>query len=156
MSFTIGIADTTFARYDMAKQVIAVLENYTPRIKYIRYTVPGIKDLPIACLKLFKEQNCDLVIALGMPGSAEYDKVCAHEASTGLIRVQLLESKHIIEVFVFETEGKGDDKKLKEIMKDRATKHAYNAVYLLLDPSKLQQNAGQGLRQGYPHSKPIH
>ena len=155
MGYTIGIADTTFARYDMTQDVINVLESYAPQIKYFRYTVPGIKDLPVACLKLFREKNCDLVIALGMPGSAEYDKVCAHEASTGIIRVQLMEEKHIIEVFVFENEGKGDDSQLKYIMKDRAEKHALNSVYLLLYPSKLSDMAGEGLRQGYHHAKPI-
>ncbi|MDH5645437.1 MAG: riboflavin synthase, partial [Candidatus Heimdallarchaeota archaeon] len=114
----------------------------------------GIKDLPVASLILFKKYECDLVIALGMPGSADYDKVCAHEASTGIINVQLKVAKHIIEVFVFETEGK-DDEDLKERMKDRAIKHAYNAINLLLYPNKLQEKAGMGLRQGYQNAKPL-
>ena len=41
MGFIIGIVDTMFARYDMAKDVINVLEEYTGVIKYYRYTVPG-------------------------------------------------------------------------------------------------------------------
>ena len=55
MGFIIGIVDTMFARYDMAKDVINVLEEYTGVIKYYRYTVPGIKDLPVGCKKLFIE-----------------------------------------------------------------------------------------------------
>jgi len=62
----IGIADTTFARYDMAKSAIDQLNNLGIGFKIVRYTVPGIKDLPVACKKLFDEQNCDIVLALGM------------------------------------------------------------------------------------------
>ena len=47
-----------------------------------RVTVPGIKDLPVACKKLIEERHCGLVIALGMPGGKEKDLMCAHEAST--------------------------------------------------------------------------
>jgi len=97
---TIGIADTTFARFDMAGAAIDELKN-TGRgggFRIERYTVPGIKDLPVACKKLIEERGCDIVMALGMPGAAEKDRVCAHEASTGLIQVQILTSTHIIEV----------------------------------------------------------
>jgi riboflavin synthase len=31
-----------------------------------------------------------------MPGKAEYDKVCAHEASTGLMNVAIKEGKPIV------------------------------------------------------------
>ena len=65
----IGIADTTFARYDMGKAVIDELKSNKTGFKIIRYTVPGIKDLPVGCKKLFDEQQCDIVMALGMPGS---------------------------------------------------------------------------------------
>ena len=34
----------------------------------------------------------------------EKDKVCAHEASTGLINAQLMTNKHILEAFVHEDE----------------------------------------------------
>ena len=61
-----------------------------------RYTVPGIKDLPIASKKLLEESECDIVMALGMPGSKPIDKQCAHEASTGLIRAQLMTNRHIL------------------------------------------------------------
>lgn len=145
----IGICDTTFARYDMTQDVIRVFENYAPRIKYVRYTVPGIKDLPVAALKLFTEQNCDLVIALGMPGPKAYDKISAQVASQGIVQCQLQTGKHILEVFIHEDEGKGEDQLLKQVMQNRAEKHALNAVNLLLYPEKLQENAGKGIRQGF-------
>ena len=44
----IGIADTTFARYDMGKSAIDELKSNKAGYKIIRYTVPGIKDLPVA------------------------------------------------------------------------------------------------------------
>ena len=81
----IGIADTTFARYDMAKAAIDELKKNVSGISIIRYTVPGMKDLPVAAKKLLVEQDCDIVMALGMPGKADKDKVCAHEASQGII-----------------------------------------------------------------------
>ncbi len=150
----IGIVDTMFARYDMAKDVITVFEEFTGRITYERYTVPGIKDLPVAALKLIEERGCDLVIALGMPGPKAYDKMSAQVASTMIGQCQLMTRKHVIEVFVHEDEGK-DDRHLKAIMKDRATKHAYNAIYLLLDPSWLTKRAGQGIRQGHEDAGPV-
>jgi riboflavin synthase len=145
-----------FARYDMAKDVIAVLEEYTGRIQYKRYTVPGIKDLPVASKILLNQRGCDLVIALGMPGPKAYDKVSAKTASEGLMQVQLTTEKHILEVFIHEDEGLEDDTYLKEIMQDRARSHAQNAVYLLLDPQKLTDMAGQGIRQGYPDARPVY
>ncbi len=150
----IGIADTMFARYDMAKDVIDVLEEFTGRVTYERYTVPGIKDLPVAALKLFEEKDCDIVIALGMPGPKAYDKMSAQVASTMIGQCQLMVRKHIIEVFVHEDEGE-NDRHLKQIMKDRARKHAYNAVYLLLDPAWLTARAGTGTRQGQEDAGPV-
>ena len=49
----IGIADTTFARVDMAKIAIENLKTNRSGYIIIRYTVPGIKDIPVACKKLF-------------------------------------------------------------------------------------------------------
>ncbi|MDH4123905.1 MAG: riboflavin synthase, partial [Thermoplasmata archaeon] len=95
----IGIADTTFARVDMGAIATDELKKTGTGFKIERYTVPGVKDLPVACKKLFTERECDIVMALGMPGGEEIDKMCAHEASTGLIQVQLMVDRHIIEVF---------------------------------------------------------
>ena len=144
----IGIADTTFARYDMGLSAINELKSNRVGFKIVRYTVPGVKDLPVACKKLFEEQGCDIVIALGMPGAKPIDKQCAHEASTGLIQVQLLKNKHILEVFVYEDEGK-DEKELAWLADKRAREHALNCLDLLFNPEKLKKEAGKGLRQGF-------
>ena len=96
----IGIADTTFARYDMARSAIDQLQRTGTGFTIVRYTVPGFKDLPVACKKLLEEQGCDIVMALVMPVRFEKDKLCAQEASTGIMLAQLMTNKHIIEVFV--------------------------------------------------------
>lgn len=150
----IGVADTTFARYNMAKETIDELKMLRDDVKIVRYTVPGIKDLPVACKKLFEEQGCDIVIALGMPGAKPIDKQCAHEASLGLMLVQLLCNKHVIEVFVHEDEAK-DEKELKWLAKKRAREHALNVVDLLYNPGNLTKNAGKGLREGFEDVGPI-
>ena len=62
-----GVADTTFARVDMGKFAINELRKHAS-ISIERTTVPGIKDLPVACKKLIEERGCDIVMALGMPG----------------------------------------------------------------------------------------
>lgn len=144
----IGIADTTFARFDMGKAAIDELHSNRTGFRIERYVVPGIKDLPVACKKLLDEKNCDIVIALGMPGPKPIDKQCAHEASTGLIRTQLLCNKHIIEVFVYEDEAK-DEKELAWLAERRAREHAINALELIFSPEKLIKKAGKGLREGF-------
>jgi riboflavin synthase len=151
---TIGIADTTFARYNMGKSAIDELKSNHTGFKIIRYTVPGIKDLPIACKKLFEEQNCDIVMALGMPGPKAIDKTCAHEASTGLIQVQLMCNKHILEVFVHEDEAE-DEKTLSFLADNRAREHAINCLDLLFNPERLTSQAGKGLREGFRDAGPL-
>jgi len=149
----IGIADTTFARVDMGKIAIDELRKICS-LPYVRYTVPGIKDLPVAAKKLIEEKGCEIVIALGMPGPKPIDKQCAHEASLGLILAQLMTNKHIIEVFVHEDEAK-DEKELLMITENRVREHVRNAVDLLLNPKRLQKLAGTGQRQGFPDVGPI-
>lgn len=144
----IGVADTTFARYDMAASAIDELKRTGTGYKVIRYTVPGMKDLPVACKKLIEERKCDIIIALGMPGPKEKDKMCAHEASTGLIRAQLMTNTHIIEVFVHEDEA-SDDRELAFLADSRAREHAINVYDLLFRPDRLTRNSGKGLRQGF-------
>jgi len=150
----IGIADTTFARVDMGKSAIDELKAQNPHVKIIRYTVPGIKDLPVACKKLFEEQDCELVMALGMPGKQPIDKQCAHEASTGLIQVQLFCNKHVIEVFVHEDEA-ADENELEWLATQRSREHAINVVDLLFHPDRLMKQAGSGLREGFSDAGPI-
>ena len=79
----IGIADTTFARIDMARFAIGIIKKNSGH-KIERYTVPGFKDLPVACKILIEKYKCDIVMAFGMAGTMEIDKQCSHEASLGL------------------------------------------------------------------------
>ena len=150
----IGIADTTFARYDMATAAIKELQENRTGFIIQRYTVPGIKDLPVACKKLFEEHHCDICMALGMPGSKPIDKQCAHEASMGLIQSQLLCNKHIIEVFVHEDET-DNEKELAWLVEQRAREHALNTLDLLFQPDKLKSQAGSGQRQGFEDAGPL-
>lgn len=144
----IGVVDTTFSRIDMGSAAIDELKKCGTGFKIVRKTVPGIKDLPVASKKMIDEEGCDIVIALGMPGSKAVDKTCAHEASTGLIRAQLMTNHHIIEVFVHEDEA-DDPKGLAILMDRRSREHAINAYNMLFHPDVLIKNAGKGLRQGY-------
>ena len=171
----IGVADTTFSRVNYFPFVEKALHDYYEQNNYEqekkevnkdqidnhqkgrhqieRYTVPGFKDLPVACKILFERYNCDIVIALGMAGGAEIDKQCAHEASLGLQQVELMTNKHIIEVFVFVNEavidGNLNEKLLYTICKNRAYKHTLNALELLKGKTVLTPKAGTGLRQGF-------
>lgn len=151
----IGVADTTFARVDMGGFAIDELKRTGTGFKVERYTVPGLKDLPVAAKRLLEERECDIVIALGMPGAQEIDKMCAHEASTGLIQVQLLTNKHVVEVFVHEDEAK-DEKELAWLAERRVREHAVNAYDLIFRPERLAKNAGRGLRQGFEDVGPTH
>lgn len=149
----IGIADTTFARYDMAAVAIKAIKENSDH-EHIRYTVPGFKDLPVASKKLIEEESCEIVLALGMAGGAEIDNKCAHEASMGLIQAQLMTNKHILGVFVHSFEAE-NDKQLKDIMINRTHKHTLNAIELLKGRTSLSKLGGAGLRQGFPDEGPI-
>ena len=144
----IGIVDTTFARVNMAGSAVKQLRSMGTGFRIIRRTVPGIKDLPVECKILIEEEDCELVMALGMPGGQEIDRMCAHEASTGIIRAQLMTNTHIIEVFVHEDEA-DSEKELTELARRRAAEHAENAYWLLFDRGRLEKRAGTGRRQGY-------
>ena len=144
----IGVVDTTFARIDMGTIAVDELKKQGTGFLVERVTVPGVKDLPVACKKLIEEKDCSIVMALGMPGAQATDKVCAHEASTGLIKVQILTNTHIIEVFVHADEA-DTEKKLAWLMEQRTRDHAVNVYELLFYPERLVKRAGTGVRQGY-------
>ena len=144
----IGVVDTTFSRVDMGSIAVNELRSLGTGFLIERVTVPGVKDLPVACKKLIEEKGCDIVVALGMPGGKEIDKVCAHEASTGLIQVQLLTNTHIIEVFVHADEVE-DEGRLAWLMESRTKEHAANVYNLLFHPERLVKKAGTGARQGF-------
>ena len=149
----IGLADTTFSRVDMAKFAMETIKRNSKH-EIVRYTVPGFKDLGVACKKLIEEDKCDIAMAFGMAGPMPIDKQCAHEASFGIQMAQLMTNKHILEVFVHMDEAK-NDKELYEIAKNRATKHAFNALELLKGKSALSKSAGMGKRQGKEDEGPV-
>ncbi|MDX1611993.1 MAG: riboflavin synthase [Candidatus Thermoplasmatota archaeon] len=150
----IGVADTTFARMDMGGAALATLDRYAQEhgveIETVHRTVPGFKDLPVACKKLIEEQGCDLVIACGQAGGAEIDKQCAHEASLGLQQAMLMTNTHILEVFVHTDEvAPHEEAKLKWLGENRAAEHALNACWMLFEPERMAKLAGTGQREGF-------
>jgi len=153
----IGIVDTMFARGDMGSlaEKTVIQNSDGNEIEVCRYTVPGIKDLAIGAKKLIVEENCDIIIALGMVGVAAIDETCAHEANMAIMNVELQEVKHILKVFVHETEAEGDEGKLSAIMKDRTIKHSLNALQLITDNTLLRKRAGTGQRQGSGNARAV-
>ena len=143
----IGLADTTFSRVNMAEPALAVFKGQSVE----RYTVPGFKDLPVACKRLLTEYGCDIVLALAWVGKEDIDETCAHEANLGLIFTEVMLGKHIIKCFVHEREALGNSEKLRKIAIDRAEKHAENVLALLKGKEHLTSQAGRGLRQGSKH-----
>jgi len=146
----IAVVDTMFARGDMFRVAKETIESASAennwKVKILRRTVPGVKDIPVAILNLL-EQGCDAGIVFGMPGSQPVDKTCSHEASLGIQQVQLMTRKTVLEVFVHEDEG-ADAQELAEIMRNRASKHSLNLLWLLFSPEELEKRAGSGERQG--------
>ncbi|MDY6766286.1 MAG: riboflavin synthase [Candidatus Nanohaloarchaea archaeon] len=143
---TVGVADTTFARYDMGGLAIDVLQEHAD-VDIERYTVPGFKDLPLAAKRLADEHGCDIVLALGMGGSADVDKTSAHEANQALLQAELETGVHVLKVMVYEDEAKSREE-LVDIFEDRVREHAKNALKLLEGKEALTPEAGEGLRQG--------
>jgi riboflavin synthase len=153
MTYVIGVVDTTFARVDMAKIAIDAILQHLPNARIIRYTVPGIKDIPVAAKKVL--EKADIAITFGWVGRSLIDKYSYLAASIGLILVQILTGKHVIDVTVHEDEAE-DEEELYRIAVDRARKHALNLVILLTKGGEgLTPYAGTGLRQGHPDVGPI-
>jgi riboflavin synthase len=152
----IGIVDTMFARVDMGGIVLQALtskSDHGQTFVITRRTVPGFKDLAVAAKNLIHKEGCDIIVACGMPGAADLDRLCAHEASMGIMYAQLMTSTPILEVFVHESEA-ADDAALRAVCEDRCAKHALNAYDMLFAPESLVARAGQGVRQGAPDVGP--
>jgi riboflavin synthase len=153
MTYSIGVVDTTFARVDMAKPAMEVIMENVPRAKIIRYTVPGIKDIPVAAKRVL--ERADIAMTLGWVGASPVDKYSYLAMSVGLMLVQVLTGKHVIDVTVHEDEA-GSEEELYRIAINRAKEHALNLVTLLLKGGEgLTPYAGRGLRQGVPDVGPI-
>ena len=148
----IGIVDTTFSRVNMGDIAIDELKNYAG-IRYIRRTVPGIKDLPVEAKRLL-EEGCDIVITLGWVGKAEKDALSYLAMSIGKIMAELMTNKHIIDVTVHEDEAE-DEKTLLRVAENRVREHVRNAVDLVRNPERLIKQAGTGQRQGFEDVGPI-
>ncbi len=150
----IGVVDTMFARFDMgaaARRELVKCPGYGETFEVVSQTVPGFKDLAVAAKNLIERDGASIVVALGMPGSAEIDKQCAHEASTGIMTAQLLTSTPILEVFVHEDES-DDPQVLAKVFENRSRDHARNAYWMLFAPEELAKRAGQGIRQGFANA----
>lgn len=156
MSIKIAIVDTMFARGDMGRIAKETIENYAKdkglQIEIMKETVPGVKDLPVAMLRLL-EQGAKAGICLGMPGSAAVDKTCSHEASMAIQQAQLMTRKTVLEVFVHEDEA--EDEQLAKVMKNRAEKHSLNLMWMIFEPQELAKRAGSGERQGFENAKKL-
>jgi riboflavin synthase len=154
MTRCVGVIDTTFARVDMGSEALAVLKEELPSYRILRWTVPGIKDLPGAAKRMI-DSGCEAVITLGWVGRREADKLSYLAMSIGLMMVSILTGRLIIDVTVHEDEAE-DPRELKRIAIERARAHARNLALLLTKgPEYLSKWAGMGLRQGYPHAGPI-
>lgn len=151
MTYVIGIVDTTFSRVDMAKYAIDVIKDNIPNVRVIRYTVPGIKDIPVAAKRVLEKAN--IAMTFGWVGSSIIDKYSYLASSLGIILVQVLTGKHVIDVTVHEDEAPID--KLYEVAVNRAKEHALNVVALLKGWEALTPYAGMGLRQGLPDVGPL-
>ncbi|MFH1588161.1 MAG: riboflavin synthase [Candidatus Diapherotrites archaeon] len=152
--FKIGIIDTMFSRINMGKIAEETIQKKAPEIELEKSTVPGIKDLPVQVRIFLEDKKCDIVLALGMPGKEKIDSQCAHEASQGIIFAQLLAKKPALGVFVFENEASNEEE-LKEIVFNRVSKHAINAIWMIKNPEELSKRAGTGERQGKENAKKI-
>ena len=150
----VGVVDTTFARVDMGSVAEGVLRDLLPEYRVVRYTVPGIKDIPGAARRLI-DMGCDGVITLGWVGASQVDKYSYIAMSVGLVMLSVLTGKIIIDVTVHEDEAE-DPRELKEIAINRARAHAENLAKLLRGGGEaLRPLAGQGVRQGRPSVGPI-
>lgn len=173
MTARIGIVDTTFSRVNMGKVALDTLRPLAKDADLRRVTVPGVKDLPAAARRFFDE-GCDLVIACGMVGAEDVDKVCGHEASLGLMWLRTQFGRPLLEVFIhmdepFEHDGLGKvthrpdtpaeiahyERELHKLSVERTREHAVNAHMMLYEPHKLTELAGTGQRQGYEDAGPI-
>jgi len=145
----ICVIDTTFARIDMGEIAVRELRKLLPSSQITRITVPGIKDLPGAVKRAFSDGLCDAAITFGWVGKREADKLSYLAMSVGLMMVQLMTDKLVLDVTVHEDEA-DNEKELYNITVDRVTKHCKNLVDMLTNPNELIKNAGKGKRQGYP------
>ncbi len=145
---TYAVIDTTFAVLDQGAVAVQGLRDQGIADDAImRVTVPGFKDLGVACARAF-QQGADIAIACGMVGGEPVDKECAKDASFGIQMAQVRAAKHILEVFVHMDESDNPET-LAQIVRNRTYEHAVNAYWLMEAPDELIRRAGTGQRQGF-------
>ncbi len=147
-----GVVDTTFSRINLGDIALDELRKFGFRA--IRITVPGIKDLPVSAKKLIEEEGCDIVITLGWVGGTQKDLLSYLVLSVGLVMVQLMTNRHVIDVTVHEDEAESD-KELMKLAENRVREHVENAVKLMTHPKQLIREAGTGQRQGSEDAGPL-
>lgn len=147
-----GIVDTTFSRINLGDIAQDELKRFGFRA--IRRTVPGIKDIPVTAKKLLEDDGCDIVITLGWVGGTQKDLLSYLVLSMGLVMVQLMTNKHVIDVTVHEDEAE-NEKELIQLAENRVREHVQNAVKLMVYPKQLIKEAGTGQRQGFEDVGPI-
>ncbi len=151
----IGVVDTMFARYDMGAEAVDELKQsagFGERFEVVRTTVPGFKDLGVACKRPSSSRAADR----GRPGHAGEGGHRPGRRARGVAGDHARPAPrepHVLEVFVHENEEE-DPARLAAVCIDRARKHARNAYWMLYEPEQLAP-AGQGVRQGYGDAGPI-
>ena len=143
----IGVIDTTFSNIDTASIAIKEIKRLANQVTIRRYTVPGLRDIPLACKILIEREKCGIVLATGMVSRKGAEKQVENQAVQGIMLVQLQTGRHVITAFFDEHETR-DKTKLYKIVVDRVRKHAQNSLKLLAVPESLTDYAGLGLRQG--------
>ncbi len=143
----IGVIDTTFSNIDTASIAIKEIKRLANQVTIRRYTVPGLRDIPLACKILIEREKCGIVLATGMVSRKGAEKQVENQAVQGIMMVQLQTGRHVITAFFDEHETR-DKTKLYTIVVDRVRKHAQNSLKLLAVPESLTDYAGLGLRQG--------
>ena len=143
----IGVIDTTFSNIDTASIAIKEIKRLANQVTIRRYTVPGLRDIPLACKILIEREKCGIVLATGMVSRKGAEKQVENQAVQGIMMVQLETGRHVITAFFDEHETR-DKTKLYTIVVDRVRKHAQNSLKLLAVPESLTDYAGLGLRQG--------
>jgi len=143
----IGVIDTTFSNIDTASIAIKEIKRLANQVTIRRYTVPGLRDIPLACKILIEREKCGIVLATGMVSRKGAEKQVENQAVQGIMLVQLETGRHVITAFFDEHESR-DKTKLYKIVVDRVRKHAQNSLKLLAVPESLTDYAGLGLRQG--------
>ena len=144
-----GVVDTTFATVNMGDIAVKRLQELgVPPERIVRTTVPGFKDLAVEAKRLIERRACAIVLACGMVGPEEIDKLCGHEASLGIMQARLLTTTHILEAFVHMDEVRSDAALIR-LCENRVSEHADNMVFLAERPQELVARAGTGQRQGF-------